>query len=234
MNVLLCDDDVEIVKTMKNYLDIYKDQGTEHFIKCVSDPDDLLIQIKINKYDIAFLDIEIGSVNGIDVAKALIENNPNCLIVFVTGYYEYVYDAFDIKAFQFLHKPIIRERFKDVYNKALKEYKKRQSLCIFNTTEGKTPFNPFNIKYVETYYQTVKIVTKKGSYYSNVKNCKTIKEALSEYDFIQIHQSFYVNMNSIRKIKNDHVILEDGEELPISFQRRQEVLEAFNRFIVRG
>ena len=41
-------------------------------------------------------------------------------------------------------------------------------------------------------------------------------------------------MNSIRKIKNDHVILEDGEELPISFQRRQEVLEAFNKFIVRG
>ena len=35
-------------------------------------------------------------------------------------------------------------------------------------------------------------------------NCKTIKETLSEYDFIQIHQSFYVNMNSIRKIKNDH------------------------------
>lgn len=63
-----------------------------------------------NKMDIAFLDIEIGDMNGVDLAKRIKASYPLCDIVFCTEYSDYAAQAFDLGASDYLLKPITKEK----------------------------------------------------------------------------------------------------------------------------
>jgi len=234
MNILVCDDDQYYVDKVVGYLKGCESEFIDHSIKGLSDGHQIMVDIKINKYDVAFLDVKMGDVNGLDVARILLNSNPYCIIVLVTDYYQYISNAFDLRVFNFLHKSILEKEFRVTYYKILAEYQKRHSECVFNTSKGKQIFNPFDIMYIETYYNSLKIVTVDGSFYSNVKNGKYIKKTLEPFDFMQIHQSFFVNFHHVKRVKNDYAILKNGEDLPISPGKKQEILEAFNKFMIRG
>ena len=62
--------------------------------------------------DIAFLDIEMGSMNGIQIAKKLIAAKPRTNIIFVTGYIEYAFDAFKVHASDYITKPVSVEKIR--------------------------------------------------------------------------------------------------------------------------
>lgn len=65
---------------------------------------------KQNNFDIAFLDVNMRGIGGIELAKKLKEINPNCYIIFCTGYQEYAFDAFGLHANGYLLKPITADK----------------------------------------------------------------------------------------------------------------------------
>ena len=117
-----------------------------------------------------------------------------------------------------------------LFLKLVEIYRKNNATFLFNTATGKIAFVPDDILYVETYYDNLKIITKTKSYFSNIKNGKRIKEVLKNYDFIQIHQSYYVNMKSILGLNKESIKLINGEELPISPYKKKEVYDMFNEY----
>lgn len=66
--------------------------------------------IAANQPDVAFLDIRMPGLTGLEVAAAMVEASPATQIVFVTAYNQYAIDAFDKGAVDYLQKPITRER----------------------------------------------------------------------------------------------------------------------------
>lgn len=68
--------------------------------------------VKQVRIDAAFLDIEMGGMNGVELAKKLKQINPNINIIFVTGYDQYAIDAYSIHASGYLTKPVSVERLK--------------------------------------------------------------------------------------------------------------------------
>ena len=70
-------------------------------------------------YDIYILDIEMHGMNGLELAKKLRANDPNAIIVFLTNYSKYVFDAFEVITFDFLIKPISFESFQKVILKSI-------------------------------------------------------------------------------------------------------------------
>ena len=58
------------------------------------------------QYDIVFLDIQLGGMDGIDIARELRQKSENVILIFVTGTKEHVFQAFDVAAFHYLLKPI--------------------------------------------------------------------------------------------------------------------------------
>ena len=89
--------------------------------------------------------LPLGKVNGIDIAHYLLEQNPQCIIVFVTGYYQYIHQSFKLRICNFIHKPFEDREFELVYYQALELYQRRNSTFTFNTSKGKQIFNPFDI-----------------------------------------------------------------------------------------
>ena len=94
----------------------------KHLTKCVREvlpeadvfafenSDDVLASLQNGKTDMAFLDIEIGDMNGLELAKKIKSVHPDCDIIFCTGYSSYATQAFDLGASDYLMKPITKEK----------------------------------------------------------------------------------------------------------------------------
>ena len=89
-----------------------------------TNPLDALEYVKTNHVDIAFLDIEMPEMTGLELAENLLDYNPYIEIVFVTAYNQYALEAFRAHATGYLLKPLSREDFKaqiDIMEKKLKK-----------------------------------------------------------------------------------------------------------------
>ncbi len=109
MNIIVADDEKLAVENMLSLL--RKLEPTARTIG-FTETDDVLEYLSGNPVDIAFLDIEMGRCNGIELAKKCTELAPHLNIIFVTGYSSYMLDAFQLHASGYLVKPVRMEDLK--------------------------------------------------------------------------------------------------------------------------
>lgn len=93
--------------------------------------------------DVAFLDIEMGAVSGISIAKNLQKINPRINIVFVTGYSEYATDAFGLRASGYVTKPVTEDKIKAEMENLRFPMPKHSSSKLISVT----CFGNFDVKY---------------------------------------------------------------------------------------
>lgn len=106
MRILAADDEAIALEQLVDAIQKVKPDAD---LKAFQNPKELLSYAKNNSCDVAFLDIEMGSVSGIDVAKQLKMLYPKVNIIFVTGYNEYMADAFKLRVSGYVGKPVTEE-----------------------------------------------------------------------------------------------------------------------------
>lgn len=106
MKVLICDDEPYVLaETKETVMQVFEESE-------IYDTESAKLALQYaqkQKIDIAFLDIELPGMSGIELAKKLKETNENINIIFVTAYREYAVDAFDLYASGYLMKPLTVE-----------------------------------------------------------------------------------------------------------------------------
>ena len=120
MRIAVCDDDRAIREEISRLI---KKQAPEAGIVAYQSGKEMINAGE--NFDISFLDIEMGKVSGMDIARHIREQEESgrqrSIIIFVTGYREYMEAAFDVNAFHYLIKPIDIEKFSEVFSRAWKE-----------------------------------------------------------------------------------------------------------------
>jgi len=106
MKVLAIDDSIKALKLLTNSITEARPSAQ---VFPFSKPSELLAFAKDNPCDIAFLDIQIWDMNGLEVAKELKEINPKINIIFVTAYSQYAREAFDLHPSGYILKPVMKE-----------------------------------------------------------------------------------------------------------------------------
>jgi len=81
---------------------------------------DAIALVREHNPDLAFLDIELPDIKGIELAERLREIKPDLAIVFITAHQEYSLDAFKLYAFDYILKPIDEERVKSTFQRIYK------------------------------------------------------------------------------------------------------------------
>ncbi|MBQ7919021.1 MAG: response regulator transcription factor [Lachnospiraceae bacterium] len=130
--VAICDDstpDAEFVQS------ILKDWALERNVVIQTEvfpsAESFLFHYEENKsYDILLLDIEMGAMDGVALAKAVRRDNETVQIVFITGYSEYIAEGYEVAALHYLMKPVNREKLCAVLDRALE--KQRQNESVLN------------------------------------------------------------------------------------------------------
>ena len=103
MRVIVVDDEIYMLETLQEAVSDSSDiQSIQAFSTCSS----ALAYVKEHKIDIAFLDINMRGIGGLGLAEKIIELQPQCKIVFCTGYEEYAVSAFQLHVSGYLMKPI--------------------------------------------------------------------------------------------------------------------------------
>ena len=102
MKVLIADDDKSMRFVLRKALEKQKniDIGIE-----VENGSEAVAAFEHDKYDVAFLDVDMPVLDGIEAAKLILDIHPKCMVVFVTAHEEYMQEAFELYAFDYMVKP---------------------------------------------------------------------------------------------------------------------------------
>ncbi|QGU00890.1 hypothetical protein SYNTR_2296 [Candidatus Syntrophocurvum alkaliphilum] len=152
--------------------------------------------------EIILLDIELeqeDDLNGIEVAKRIKKINNNGKFVFITGYSNYALDSFVVHPFDYILKPIVKERLYELITELSKEIKTQQEAIVKIRVKNSICFLKCDdIFYIEKHENNLNIITDKEIIQANCK-LKDIQENLPN-TFVRVHKSFIVNTTKIKKI----------------------------------
>lgn len=165
-------------------------------------------------FDILLMDIQMGEMNGVDLAKRVRSGNDGVQIVFITGYPDFLAEGYEVDALHYLMKPVSPEKLCAVLDRAAANLERAERRLAV-THDRRTDFVPLSqVLYVEAQKQYVLIHTFGQTYRMKQSFAETVKE-LDEF-FFPCQRSFCVNLCHVTQIKSDGVLLKNGEEIPIS------------------
>lgn len=175
------------------------------------------------EFDMIFLDIEMTGIDGINAAFTLRERGFDGMIIFLTSHTEFMPDAFKVKAFRFLDKPLDREKFREAFSEAKKEIMNTEHILL-SDRNGKTVYLKLtDIVYLEAYGDGTYIYGKTGKVYDTDKPLKYWKGQIGSEHFYQIHKSFIVSYLYVSDISKDGQVAMKGFKQPLDISRRNVV-----------
>ncbi len=192
--------------------------------------------------DLLFLDIELNAagLDGMALARQIREGSSAAqpVIIFVTGYERYVFDAFDVGAFQYLLKPVDEEKFAQVFARAVKQIEAGRvqpqlSHALTLQSAGTSRTVPLDsIYYIESSNHKVVLRLKDGEFscYAKIRDL----EAELGDQFCRIHKGYLVNLAYVEGYSKTELTLTNGEKLLISKYKYPDFVKAYFRFVKRG
>jgi len=200
---------------LKNEIDLQVFPSAESFLFHYSDEKD---------YDILLLDIEMGKMDGISLAKRLRHENETVQIIFITGYSDYISEGYEVAALHYLMKPVKKQKLFQTLDRAIQKIKKNEQ-TLFLELPGETIRLPiYEIRFLEVRQNYVTI---------HAKNDYTLKKTLSELEqklderFYRMRRSYIVNLSYISKVTKTDVFLSDGTTLPLPRGQYEPLNRAF-------
>jgi DNA-binding LytR/AlgR family response regulator len=184
-------------------------------------------------YDLLFLDIAIPSLNGIDLCKKLKSLYEKSMVIFISNKEELVFQTFEVRAFRFIRKNHFNRELQKLAEDILQELRKTNSdsFQTFETRKGDTySFNLKSILYVEAFGKQCCVVTDRDKRFVKY-SFADFEKILVDYQFIKVHRSYIINYRFIYAIKNDYVILDNNQQIPISRKRLKEVKSEYIKLI---
>lgn len=219
MQIAVCDDNptirTQIVALLKECA-ASKDLDIE--LKEYQDGSQIVEEIKMGtRFHLIYMDIEMEQMDGLEAAEHIREYDAVVPLIFVTNYDTYAVRGYDVMSMAYLLKPIDREKFIHVFERAWRLIGKNEELFVFETLRSHIKLPIKEILYFQSNNKKVEIHFKNGREEFTAKlDDVEVQLEKSGFEFLRIHKSYLVNFKHIMRINGDRVILTDGKTLRIS------------------
>lgn len=176
-------------------------------------------------YDILLLDIEMGAMDGVTMAKELRKSNDTVQIIFITGYSDYISEGYEVAALHYLMKPVNEEKLCLVLDRAAEKLAKNERVLNFEVSGEMVRVPIYQIRYADVIgnYVTVHALT-------DVTVKMTLGELEKQLDerFYRVGRSALVNLTQISRVTRAEIRLNDGTAIPLP----RGAYEGVNRAII--
>lgn len=209
----ICEDEAIHRKILKSYLNKILDKSSYRIAEFSSG--EQLLENYPNSIDILLLDVQMKDINGLETARKIRKFDTNVNIIFITAIIDFIQQGYEVKAYRYLLKPIKYEIFcKNILTCIEEIHENYKNYLTFKDANSfeivRVPVN--SILYIETESRFVQIHTDKMIYkYSSTLN-KLEKQLLNE-NFYRCHRSYLININKVKRIKQNTVIIKEHEIL---------------------
>ena len=176
-------------------------------------------------YDILLLDIEMGAMDGVTLAKRLRKDNETVQIVFITGFSDYISEGYDVAALHYLMKPLKEDKLCSVLNRAIDKLSKNEKVLIFETGNEIVRIPVYQIKYAEVFgnYVTIHALSE-----LTVKMTLNELENMLDERFYRVGRSSIINLTQINRVTKSEIKMADGTAIHLP----RGAYEGVNRAII--
>lgn len=239
LNCIIIDDDPRAGEVLTDYV------SRTPFLELVGTYDSAVSAIKdvkTNRIDLAFLDIRMPDLGGLEFATILPKTTK---IVFTTAFEKYAIDSFKVNTIDYLIKPVSYESFLIAATKALMQFQNEgqpnsdhSSKFIFVKSDYKIVRIALDeLIYVEGVKDYVKFVLDKRCNAErpevlSLLNIKHLEDVLPKTDFMRVHRSYIVNKRYIRTVERSQIVFDGDVQIPISETYRSAVQSFLNEHLV--
>ena len=233
MRIAICDDEKNIRELIANKVE--KQYPDAEIIFFQSGEELLLSDESI---DILFLDIQMSGIDGMETARELRKKDTRVILIFVTAVEEYVFQAFDVGAFNYIVKPIDDAKFVDVLHRAVEglgsqnknEKEPEERYVLINNSGVHTKVILDEIVYAEVFNRKVVIHKLDGEieYYGKMSDL----ESLAGDSFFRPHRAYLINFKYVEKYDATTIYLERGTVLMAKL-KFPEFVKKYMRYLQR-
>lgn len=151
-----------------------------------------------SKYDLLFLDIDMPSIKGTELAKKVKSIYPDISIIFQTAYSEFALEAFDIGSIDYILKPTEKSRVLQAISRVSA---RKNPITKLVTKLGNETYviDPKDVYFIQADLNEVIVKTKTSNAYMQ-KNISILEQELKDYGFVRVHRSYLVNINKIKNM----------------------------------
>ncbi len=231
MRIAICDDEKDIRELIANKVE--KQYPDAEIIFFQSGEELLLVDESI---DILFLDIQMSGIDGMETARELRKKDKKVILIFVTAVEEYVFQAFDVGAFNYIVKPIDDGKFSDILHRAVDEWSSQninekepeERYVLINNSGVHTKVILDEIVYAEVFNRKVVIHKLDGEieYYGKMSDL----ESLAGDSFFRPHRAYLINFKYVEKYDATTIYLERGTVL-MAKQNYPEFVKKYMKYI---
>ncbi len=162
--------------------------------------------------DILLLDIEMGAMDGVTMAKKLRQGNDIVQIVFISGYSDYISEGYEVEALHYLMKPVKKEKLCSVLDRAAEKISKNEKILNLELGSEMVRIPIYQIRYAEVFGNYVTIYAL--SDYTVKMPLGRLEDQLDER-FYRIGRSALVNLTRISRVTRTEIKLNDGTVIPL-------------------
>lgn len=211
--IAICDDrqeDREYVRQLTarwaqqrgNQMEMTQFCSAEQFLFSCPQPD----------FDLLLLDIEMGEMDGVSLAKQVRRTNELMQIVFITGYSDYITEGYEVAALHYLMKPVKEEKLFAVFDRAVERLHKNTKVLTLETAEEMVRVPLYQVSALEVQRNYVTVHARQD--YTVKKSLSELMEQLDER-FFRVGRSAVVNLNDISRVTRSDIYLTDGRSIPL-------------------
>ena len=229
LNFVLCDDNLGFLNKLSKMLE---DLFIKNDFKCkivlkTDNANELLDFIQNNHIDVLILDVNLSSnINGIDLAERIRLINNDLYLIFTTGHLEFAMIAYKVKTFDYIAKPVTKERLETMLIRLYTDAKGTTKKFI--SINNKTFINLNEIQFIKKdgmklIYHTV------NNEYTSYDSLNRLKEVLPN-NFVRCHKSYIANVNNINCIEanTNTIFFENNSKCFIGTKYKENLMEVIN------
>lgn len=221
IRIALCDDNKEdMLQLHQKFIEWYRENSKNQSVSITEYSDSVYLSSVIDagdSHDVFFLDVEMPKVDGFQLADKIRNKLPAAIIVFLTSHSELAPDGYKFRALRYVSKLVLSQKLPEALEAVQKEFSALESgyLVVPHYTDAlRIPYN--EILYVQHILRSSQIYTLRQGIIKDNRGLKAIYSVIGDKRFIYIDRSTFVNIDFIRELKGNEIILRTGESLAIS------------------
>lgn len=231
IRIAIVDGEKSWLNTMSEYLKRYFDGAKEEYVCDVYFDGIDLVSDNRAIYDVVFLDIDMKLLNGVDAAKKLRETDKNVVIVFVTNLAQYAIKGYEVRAFDFIVKPLSYPAFSLKMKRivSMASHRKGRKISIkCDGGERTVVLCTGDVLFVEVCDHDIVFHTEDGEYHTYGSLCD-YEKYFDGQNFFRCHKSYLINVDYITAITGSDVVL-GKHTIPLSRLKKKKLLSVISEY----
>lgn len=194
---------------------------------------DFLADAGKEHFDLVFLDIYMGSENGVDTAEELRRFDKDCLLVFTTVSRDHALDGFRVRALHYLVKPYKESDLAALFDEVIKRLPADDRYIEVNAAGGTVRLRFRDILYAEHYQHQIYVYGADGGKYVTRRTFREFTDALADGRFFLCSRGVLVNMEHAEDFDGSDFVLKNGKRVPVSRGLARDARTAFGDYLFK-